>query len=183
MISCKLLQRRKKKLLISRSNSGRILALIFRDSLKSSVMPWTKSDYPDSLKNLPAEVRNKAIDIANALLKETKMDDGIAIATAISRAKDWSANRGKPTEKKNVNSKKTDVKKHGEDRYVTPAEDGWDVKRERGGRPEHFDTKVEAVRAAKEEARKANASVTIQGKDGKLQDRISYNPNRRAPKQ
>ena len=58
-------------------------------------MPWTNSDYPDAMKNLPNEVRKKSIEIANALLEETKMNEGIAIATAISRAKDWAANRGK----------------------------------------------------------------------------------------
>ncbi len=61
-------------------------------------MPWTKTDYPVSMKNLPKEVRDKAIEIANALLEERKMDEGIAIATAIIRAKDWAANRGKPKE-------------------------------------------------------------------------------------
>ena len=60
-------------------------------------MPWTKNDYPNSMKNLPDEVRNKAIEIGNALLDEKNMDEGIAIATAISRAKDWAANRGKQT--------------------------------------------------------------------------------------
>lgn len=33
-------------------------------------MPWTKTDYPNSMKNLPAAMRNKAIEIANALLEE-----------------------------------------------------------------------------------------------------------------
>jgi uncharacterized protein YdaT len=59
-------------------------------------MPWTKSDYPDSMKNLPAPIRNKAIEIANALIGEKDMDEGIAIATAISKAKDWGAKRSKP---------------------------------------------------------------------------------------
>ena len=44
-------------------------------------MPWTKRDYPVSMKNLPGEVRNKAIEIANALLEEKNMDERIAIAT------------------------------------------------------------------------------------------------------
>jgi uncharacterized protein YdaT len=48
-------------------------------------MPWTKSDYPVSMKNLPKEVRDKTIEIANALLEERNMDEGIAIATAVSR--------------------------------------------------------------------------------------------------
>jgi hypothetical protein len=39
------------------------------------------------------------------------------------------------------------------------------------------------VKAAKEEAKAANASVTIQGRDGKIEDRISYNPRNQAPDQ
>ena len=33
-------------------------------------MPWNKEDYQDSLKNFTAPIRNKAIDIANALLED-----------------------------------------------------------------------------------------------------------------
>ncbi len=50
-------------------------------------MPWTKDNYPDSMKNLDPKVRDKAIDIANALLKEKDMDEGRAIAIAMSQAK------------------------------------------------------------------------------------------------
>ncbi|PZX93249.1 hypothetical protein DOS84_10285 [Flavobacterium aquariorum] len=57
-------------------------------------MPWTKTDYPNSMKNLPAAVRNKAIEIANALLEERNMDEGILIATAISKAKKWAVKHG-----------------------------------------------------------------------------------------
>lgn len=146
-------------------------------------MPWTKSDYPDSMKNLPANVRNKAIEIANALLEERNMDEGIAIATAISRAKDWAANRGMKEEASPGESRTTDVKHHGEDRYVTPEKDGWAVKKEDSNRREHFDTKKEAVKNAKTEAKDENASVTIQRKDGKVQSRVSYNPNNKGPKQ
>lgn len=49
-------------------------------------MPWTKSDYPDSFKNLDTSVRNKAVHIANALLKDGH-DEGSAIRIAISKAK------------------------------------------------------------------------------------------------
>lgn len=41
------------------------------------------------MKNLPELVRNKAIEIANALLIEKNMDEGMTIAIAISRAKKW----------------------------------------------------------------------------------------------
>jgi uncharacterized protein YdaT len=61
-------------------------------------MPWTKTDYPNSMKNLPAAVRNKAIEIANAILEERHTDEGIAIATAISRAKEWATEHEKKTD-------------------------------------------------------------------------------------
>jgi uncharacterized protein YdaT len=62
-------------------------------------MPWTKKDYPDSMKDLPVVVRNKAIEIGNALIEEEYLEEGIAITTAIRRAKDWAAERGEKTEK------------------------------------------------------------------------------------
>jgi uncharacterized protein YdaT len=147
-------------------------------------MPWTKKDYPNSMKNLPAEVRNKSIEIANALVEDKDMDEGIAIATAISRAKDWAANRGKKTENPEK-SKITDVKRHGEDRYVVPYEDRkWAVKVEGEKKVrKFFSSKKEAVSKAREEARKANASLTIQKRTGQLGKRISYNPKRRVVKQ
>lgn len=58
-------------------------------------MSYTKKDYPASMKNLTPEIRSKAIDILNALIDEEKMETGYAIPTAISRAKDWAANRNK----------------------------------------------------------------------------------------
>lgn len=84
-------------------------------------MPWTKTDYPNSMKNLPVSVRNKAIEIANALFEERHMDEGIAIATAISRAKDWAAEHGQKTDNPEK-SRITDVKVHGQDRIVIPYE-------------------------------------------------------------
>lgn len=55
-------------------------------------MPWTKQNYPVSLKNFMAPVRNKAIDIANALLNEGMPEDR-AIPIATSRAEEWAKNR------------------------------------------------------------------------------------------
>jgi uncharacterized protein YdaT len=34
-------------------------------------MPWTAQRYPSSMKNLPPIVREKAIEIANALLERS----------------------------------------------------------------------------------------------------------------
>lgn len=64
-------------------------------------MPFTKKDYPASLKNFMAPVRNKAIDIANALLdKGTEESSAIAIATA--QAEDWATKRGIKLRKDNA---------------------------------------------------------------------------------
>jgi uncharacterized protein YdaT len=142
-------------------------------------MPWTKSNYPNSLKNLPAMVRNKAIEIANALLTEGQIaNEGIIIATATSRAKDWAVNRGISIESTSKNAKTTDVKKHGEDRYVAPIEGNeWAVKEEGAKKNEKvFSTKDAAIKLASKEAKKANASVTIQKRNGRIEKRISYNP-------
>ncbi|WP_281321891.1 DUF2188 domain-containing protein [Flavobacterium aestivum] len=140
-------------------------------------MPWTKTDYPNSMKNLPAAVRNKAIEIANALLEERHMDDGIAIATAISRAKDWAAEHGLKTDNPEK-SRITDVKIHGQDRYVIPYENEWAIKVEGKEKVERvFHTKQEAINQARQEAKKINGSLTIQLKTGRIEKRISYNPN------
>lgn len=58
-------------------------------------MPWNSSYYPVSMKNLPPAVREKAIEIANALL-EAGDDEGRAIRIGIAKAKEWAARRGIP---------------------------------------------------------------------------------------
>jgi uncharacterized protein YdaT len=65
-------------------------------------MPWTKKDYPPAMKNLPVKVRNKAVEIANAILEEGKIDEGGVIAISISKAKDVVAG----STKKKADSKK-----------------------------------------------------------------------------
>jgi uncharacterized protein YdaT len=51
-------------------------------------MPWSEAYYPRSMRNLPPEVRSKAIEIANALLEEG-YDEGKAIRIAIAKSKQW----------------------------------------------------------------------------------------------
>jgi uncharacterized protein YdaT len=51
-------------------------------------VPWNSIYYPNSMKNLPPLVREKAIEIANALLAEG-MQEGKAIRVAIAKAKEW----------------------------------------------------------------------------------------------
>ena len=59
-------------------------------------MPWDETYYPRSMRNLPPEVRLKAIEIANALLEEG-YDDGTAIRIAIAKGKEL-AEYGDPRE-------------------------------------------------------------------------------------
>lgn len=51
-------------------------------------MPWYNGDYPPSYKNQPAPLREKAVEIANALLK-VGVEEGIAIATGLKRAREY----------------------------------------------------------------------------------------------
>jgi len=53
-------------------------------------MPWNESYYPASMKYLPDDVREKAIEIANALLRSGR-PEGQAIRIGIARAKQWAA--------------------------------------------------------------------------------------------
>lgn len=56
-------------------------------------MPWTTDRYPDAMRHLAPVVREKAIEIANALLTEG-MDDGEAIRIAIAKAREWAVHHG-----------------------------------------------------------------------------------------
>jgi uncharacterized protein YdaT len=55
-------------------------------------VPWTETRYPASMRRLPGAVREKAIEIANALLAEG-YDEGKAIRIAIAKAKAWAEGR------------------------------------------------------------------------------------------
>ena len=61
-------------------------------------MPWSEDNYPVSMKNLTPEVRSKAIEIANALLKEG-YPDGRAIAIGTRQAEEWGEHHGKQVKK------------------------------------------------------------------------------------
>ncbi|HTP99162.1 MAG TPA: DUF2188 domain-containing protein [Casimicrobiaceae bacterium] len=47
------------------------------------------------MSHLPLDVREKAIEIANALLREGH-DEGMAIRVAVARAKEWARRRVEP---------------------------------------------------------------------------------------
>jgi uncharacterized protein YdaT len=58
-------------------------------------MPWSRDYYPPSMRHLSVDARDKAIEIANALLDEG-MDEGKAIRIAIAKAKEWAEHQGLP---------------------------------------------------------------------------------------
>ena len=49
-------------------------------------MPWPKGDYPPSYKNQPRYLREKAVEIANEVLRTTG-NEGEAIATGLKQAR------------------------------------------------------------------------------------------------
>ncbi|MCC8424724.1 hypothetical protein [Mucilaginibacter sp. UR6-11] len=51
-------------------------------------MPWYNGDYPPSYKNQPPKLREKAVEIANEILKDSG-DEGIAIATGLKKAREY----------------------------------------------------------------------------------------------
>ena len=51
-------------------------------------MPWYNGNYPPSYKNQPADIRAKAVEIANELLLNGS-DEGVAIATGLKRARQF----------------------------------------------------------------------------------------------
>lgn len=56
-------------------------------------MLWTADHYPNSMRKLPEPVRLKAIETANALLRDG-MHEGLAIPVAIVCARQWAQRRG-----------------------------------------------------------------------------------------
>ncbi len=57
-------------------------------------MPWNSDYFPTSMRHLSPIVRDKAIEIANALLEEG-MEEGKAIRIAIAKAKEWASRHGR----------------------------------------------------------------------------------------
>ena len=71
-------------------------------------MAFDRRNYPNSMKNLDKIVRDKAIDIANAML-EDGYDEDNAIPIAIAQAKEWASDASK-FEKEQI--RKKDLKDH-----------------------------------------------------------------------
>lgn len=120
-------------------------------------MPWTKRNYPVSMKNLSAKVRNKAIEIANALLEDGR-DEGSAIAIATAQAQRWAGEGEEP-------------ERH---YHVQPHERGWMVKRTRAGRASAiFADKAEAKKRALELAKREGVYTVIHDQRGRETESIA----------
>ncbi|MBW7474921.1 DUF2188 domain-containing protein [Paenibacillus oenotherae] len=133
-------------------------------------MPWDDKDYPDSLKNFEPRVRNKAIEIANALLEEG-YDEGRAIAIATAQAKEWNdAHPDHSIDNKGIVSSPSHSIRH-----VVPHEGSWAIKLEGSKNTDAiFNTKEEAVAKAKEMASDDNGVAIVHRKDGRIETSYNY---------
>lgn len=138
-------------------------------------MPWTKKDYPASLKNLDEDVRLKAIDIGNAMMKDG-YDESRAIPIAISKAKDWAEDASGPEKKdlkkKDLDDHKKTSSKAGQlqdaDVIVSYRNDDkkWEVRSKGADRPDSlFDRKIDAQKRAREIAQYREGKVISHKKD------------------
>ncbi len=131
-------------------------------------MPYSKDEYPDSMKNLNPELREKAIEILNALIDNGKMNKGMAIATATKKAKEWAEEKGLPIEN-------DEEDEGGKDLHVKSHEDGWAIEEEDADEAKQvFDKKEYAIERARELARKNHASLIIHKADGEVQEKRDY---------
>ncbi len=139
-------------------------------------MPYTRRDYPVTMKNLDLPVRDKAIDIVNAMI-EDGYDEGDAIPIAIAQAKEW-ANNASDSElatirKKDLNDHEPIEGKSGArlaDSDVIVSynydEEKWQVKSKGADQVEgYYDTKKEATDRAGEIAQNRESEVMTKTKE------------------
>lgn len=149
-------------------------------------MPWDKNDYPSSLKNFDEATRNKAIEIANAMIEEG-YDEDRAIPIATDQAKEWAdgASKDEKDEMKNVSN--STLKDHEEDEndtdldlldndvLVKPHEDGWAAQTVGAERADQvFDKKEMRLNEQRKLPKIKNRKFAFKMKMGKRQDTISF---------
>jgi uncharacterized protein YdaT len=118
-------------------------------------MPWNKTDYPDSFNNLNADVRNKAIEIVNALLQDG-MEEGRAIAIATEKAREYV-----------TGDQKQEVYQ------VNAHQDGWQLKKESSKKAIFVaENKGDLLDKAKPFVNEKNGVLKIYQKDGSMQDTL-----------
>jgi len=123
-------------------------------------MPWSKRDYPASMKNMPAPVRNKAIEIANALLDDG-YEESRAIAIAQDQAREWARNHGEGGHHDRV--------------HVEPHDRGWAVRSEDAKRAAKvYDKKQDAVARGKSMAKQRKGRLVVHKADGTIDTKHDY---------
>ncbi|PAM93511.1 hypothetical protein B4N84_17545 [Flavobacterium sp. IR1] len=119
-------------------------------------MPWNKNDYPDAMKNLDKDVREKAIEIANSLV-EDGYEEGRAIPIAIDEAE------------KIGNTKNDEIFQ------LINQNDQWAIKKEGAERASKtFETKEEALKYGDELLAKKQIQLKVYKKDGALERTKKY---------
>lgn len=138
-------------------------------------MPYTKDDYPNTMKNLDNDTRLKAIDILNAMLEEGYKEEN-AIPISISQAKEWVKNA---SDKDLKDLKKKDITKHDQEGvssarlqdsdvivFYDEVNKKWAVKSEGAKRiSEYFDTKKEAEEKGKYIANNKDSDLKVYKKN------------------
>ncbi|MBT2581312.1 DUF2188 domain-containing protein [Planococcus sp. ISL-109] len=118
-------------------------------------MPWNKKDYPDSFKNLDPDIREKAIDIANALLRDG-YEEGRAIPIALDQARE--------TIQGNKESPIYEIRKHSE---------GWQLKKKDSKKAILIEeTKDDLMGEAKRYIQRHDGELHIYADDGSLQEKL-----------
>ncbi len=127
-------------------------------------MPWTTNDYPDSLQNLNENVREKAIEIANALVDDG-YGEGRAISIATAQAKDWAQRR-------NIEVWAEDPK--APNQHVVPHEGKWAVRAAGSEKATKLlPTKEDALDEARSIALNHGSDIVLHNAEGAIDDVIT----------
>lgn len=141
------------------------------------MMVFDRRNYPNSMKNLDKIIRDKAIDIANAML-EDGYDEDNAIPIAIAQAKEWASDASK-AEKEQI--RKKDLKDHKKSEGKSGArlqdadvevsynhdKEKWQVKSKGADQVEgYYDKKQMAKKRAEEIAENRQSKVITKTKEG-----------------
>lgn len=123
-------------------------------------MRWTSQDYPVSMKNLKPTVRNKAIEVANALIAED-YDEQHAVPIAITTAKKW------------AESDDYDGFSATHQLHVIPHPNGWAIRRANADKVSFvFEDRDLAQNKALQMAEAEHGSVIVYNEDGEVQRHI-----------
>ncbi len=125
-------------------------------------MAWTCNKYPIAMKNLDSQTREKAIEIANALLDEHYEKDSAA-RIAVAQAKKW-------IECDHTHSRQSPL-------HVVPHPEGWAVRRANLTKSCFvFDSIHEAEKVAWEISQQEHVGIIIHDADGAVQSPFEPSP-------